>query len=63
MTQQTPEQRRQKIKQRIEQGGFNVNQVAVESKYQGLAKYLTGTDAGDSRLHDVEQALDRLEAK
>ena len=58
-----PEERREVIRKRIEQGGFNVNKVAIESGYQGLPKYLTGTDAGDSKLYDVEQALDRLEVK
>jgi hypothetical protein len=59
----TPEQRREQIRKRIESSGFNVNKVAIESGYQGLPKYLAGTDAGDSKLYDVEQALDRLEAK
>ena len=58
----TPEQRRNKIKERIVQGGFSVSRVVRESDYTGLPQYLNGgADGQDSKLYAVEQALDRLE--
>lgn len=58
----TPEDKRAEIKLRIENGGFTVGAVIVESKYTALRNYLTGGEIGYSTLLKVEQALDRMEA-
>jgi hypothetical protein len=58
----TPNERRNKIKERQRAGGFSNFTIISESLYQGYIHYKQGTDAGDAKIYAVEQALDRLEA-
>lgn len=64
MTTMSPKEKRAEIQMRIDDGGFSINQVVMESKYTNLPKYLQGADIQSEKLYDVEQALDRMaEAK
>ena len=58
----SPRQRRNKIINRQIEGEFTNFQIIQESGYQGYVHYKQGVDAGDSKVYDVEQALDRLES-
>ena len=58
----TPEERRSKIKERIDNLGVPDNKVSRLANYTGLWQYLhKGAKASDVFLYQVEDALDRLE--
>ena len=57
----TPDKRRQEIINRQIKGNFSDFQIIQASGYQGYRFYKCGTDAGDTKVYAVEQALDMLE--